>query len=201
MFTQILRAYYKAPVIAVSLSITLLNAPAMAASPAYMLRGLSHEMAYMKEGGPTLAPFAHIKFCMASPEQCAAQDGPRTIEMTSETRDAIATINRSVNASIVPKLDPPGQEVWKTDAIEGSCHDFAVTKREKLIAAGYSAKAVRLAVARTGEGEGHAVVVIRTSDGDMVLDNRTNAIKRWDRTDLHWIEIESSDDPHMWNAV
>jgi predicted transglutaminase-like cysteine proteinase len=201
MIAQILRAYYKAPVIAVSVSLAVFQAPAMAASPAYMLRGLSHEMAFMKEGSPTLAPFAHIKFCMESPQQCAAEDGPRTIEMTREARDTISAINRSVNLSIAPRLDPPGQEVWKTDTPEGSCHDYAVTKREKLIAAGYSAKAVRLAVARTGSGEGHAVVVIRTSDGDMVLDNRTNAIRRWDRTDLHWIEIESSDDPHMWNAV
>jgi predicted transglutaminase-like cysteine proteinase len=196
-----LNALCKASMIAASVSLTLLHAPAMAASPTYILRGLDRESAFVKEGGPTLAPFAHIKFCMASPEQCASGTGPGTIEMTPDARKTIAAINRSVNSSIAPRLDPPGQEVWKVDAAEGSCHDYAVTKRQKLLAAGYSPKAVRLAVARTGEGEGHAVVVVRTNEGDMVLDNRTNAIRRWDRTDLHWISIESSDDPHLWNAI
>jgi predicted transglutaminase-like cysteine proteinase len=121
--------------------------------------------------------------------------------MTSDARDRIAAINLNVNRAIRPLADPPGQEVWVIGGGAGSCHDYAVTKREQLLQAGFSSRAIRLAVAYTGDGQGHAVVVIRTNQGDMVLDNRTDTIRRWDRTDLRWVKIESSENPRFWVSL
>ncbi|MNL69638.1 hypothetical protein D3C87_1945270 [compost metagenome] len=58
-----------------------------------------------------------------------------------------------------------------------------------------------MAVARTRSGEGHAVLVVKTSKGDLVLDNRSSAIKPWRSTDLRWVKIQSGDNPKRWFAM
>lgn len=174
---------------------------AFAAGPGYLLRTFKNSSLFLSERQPTLAPFAHVKFCMTTPDQCAEQNGPKMITLTKESENQMRAINTTVNDTIEPLADPVGFEEWKVDAVAGSCHDYAVTKRKMLIDAGWSANAVRIAVAKTASGEGHAVVVVRTNRGDLVLDNRTKQIKRWNRTDLTWIKIESSDNPRLWFAL
>ncbi|MNL88581.1 hypothetical protein D3C87_2183760 [compost metagenome] len=63
---------------------------------------------------------------------------------------------------------------------------------------GWSAKALRIAVTKTPAGKGHAVLVVKTDRGDLVLDNRMNEIKSWTDTDLRWLMIQSGDDPRIW---
>jgi predicted transglutaminase-like cysteine proteinase len=41
-------------------------------------------------------------------------------------------------------------------------------------------------------GEGHAVLTVRTPDDDLILDNRTNQILKWDETGYAFIKRESS---------
>jgi predicted transglutaminase-like cysteine proteinase len=183
------------------LALTALQQAAEAAGPGSMARNLDKTQLYLKEGIATLAPFAHVRFCMTSPRQCEVTDGADVIDMTAQVKDRMAAINVSVNKAIRPLADPPGQEVWIVGGAAGSCHDYAVTKRKELLEAGFSSKAVRLAVAFTGDGQGHAVVVVRTNQGDMVLDNRTSAIRRWDRTDLRWVKIESTANPRFWVSL
>ncbi|MNL79260.1 hypothetical protein D3C87_2058250 [compost metagenome] len=83
----------------------------------------------------------------------------------------------------------------------GDCEDFALTKRDKLIALGWPARALRVAVAKTSWGEGHAVLVVKTDRGDLVLDNRTNVIKDWRSAGLHWTMIQSAESPKVWHAL
>jgi len=84
---------------------------------------------------------------------------------------------------------------------QGDCEDFALTKRKKLIEMGWSSRSLRIAVALTGRGEGHAVLIAKTSEGDLVLDNRTSAIKDWRRTDLQLVMLQSKDNPQQWYNV
>ena len=101
--------------------------------------------------------------------------------------------------SIRPVNDRPDQgDVWQVNVKSGDCEDFALTKRDHLIAMGWSPRALRIAVTKTPYGEGHAVLVVKTDQGDLVLDNRTNAIKGWKDTDLRWLMIQSGDNPRVW---
>ena len=110
-------------------------------------------------------------------------------------------VNSAINSAIVPREDPARSRTWEVNPPAGDCNDYAVSKRSELLQAGLSTKAVRLAVAMTPQGIGHTVVVVRTTDGDMVLDNRTYAIKRWDKTDLVWLKVESSTNPKQWDSL
>lgn len=85
--------------------------------------------------------------------------------------------------------------------VSGDCEDYAITKRHKLIAQGWPIRSLRLAVARTAWGEGHAVLVVKTSDGDLVLDNLTSAIKPFQKSGLRFLKIQSEDNPRMWFAL
>jgi predicted transglutaminase-like cysteine proteinase len=80
---------------------------------------------------------------------------------------------------IRPAGEAGDRDRWEADVAAGDCEDYALTKRRKLIALGWSARALRIAVARTASVEGHAVLVVATSQGDLVLDNCTMAVRGW----------------------
>jgi predicted transglutaminase-like cysteine proteinase len=165
--------------------------------PAVVLRG----KAFMPDKGRTLAPFAHVAFCLKSPAECRERRGDALLAMTDGNRAMLDSVNSAINNAIIPREDPARAGTWHVNPPAGDCNDYAVSKRNALIDSGLSTRAVRLAIAMTPQGIGHTVVVVRTTEGDMVLDNRTYEIKRWDRTDLAWLKVESSADPQKWERL
>jgi len=147
----------------------------------------------------TLAPFAFVRFCKDNSSNCDVGRGDAEVTLTPTLRAELLRINSTVNRTIVPKNDD--DDVWAQDVTSGDCEDFALTKRHQLIKAGWPTRSLRIAVAKTRAGEGHAVLVVRTSEGDLVLDNRTSAVRAWNQTDLKWIKIQSGDNPRLWYAI
>ena len=62
-------------------------------------------------------------------------------------------------------------EVWLVAPHQGDCTDYAVTKRHELLARGWSSHSLLLTEVVVASGEHHLVLVVRTSEGDFVLDN------------------------------
>ncbi|MBO9186797.1 transglutaminase-like cysteine peptidase [Rhizobium sp. L80/93] len=154
--------------------------------------------AFLVERGRTLAPFAHVAFCMKAPFECKNNGGSSVVTMTASNTATLESVNNAVNSAIVPREDPARVGTWQVNPFAGDCNDYAVSKRSELIQAGMPARALRLAVAKTPSGIGHTVLVVRTTLGDVVLDNRNYQLKRWDRTDLTWLKIESGANPQLW---
>lgn len=180
--------------------------PAAAAGPGGFARNLrdTPTVSFIAARTPTLAPFAHVKFCMQNPAECKKSSGSSVIAMTSYRENQLKRVNSSVNRSVRAVNDSSatdGGDVWQVSGGSGDCEDFALIKRKRLIAMGWSPRALRIAVARTGSGEGHAVLVVKTSRGDLVLDNRTAAIRNWKNTDLRWVKIQSGDNPRIWYNI
>ena len=172
-----------------------------AAGPAGQARGMGGAVAHIIEGDRTLAPFASVVFCMQQPDQCKDTGGADIVMLDPAHKAELASVNSSVNHSIRPVNDAPGTDVWSVDVTEGDCEDYALTKRKHLLALGWSSRALRIAVARTSSGEGHAVLIAKTSEGDLVLDNRTGRIKDWRSTDLHWVMFQSERGPQQWVSL
>lgn len=151
--------------------------------------------------GFTLAPLPFVKFCMQQASECQPAAG--SPEPTAEMLARMIAINREVNRSISPmrKPTPPLLTSWTIAPDAGDCNDYAVTKRHRMIAAGWPSSHVLLAAVATSEGQGHLVVVVRTAEGDLVLDNLTDAIRRWDKTSFDWIALQSQEDPRFWLAA
>ncbi|OJF96375.1 hypothetical protein AX760_25280 [Pararhizobium antarcticum] len=176
-----------------------------AAGPAGFSRGIAKTPAvsFIRERSPTLAPFAHVKFCKSNPADCNAGRGEAIVNLTGAKRGQLQSVNAQVNRSMRARSDQNGAagDIWQAGTQSGDCEDFALTKRRQLISMGWSPRSLRVAVATTSSGEGHAVLLVKTSKGDLVLDNRTSTIKNWRRTDLRWVKIQSGDNPRRWFSL
>lgn len=174
-----------------------------AAAPAGMGRSfqLPPASAFISTSRTTLAPFAFVRFCRANLADCEADNSASIVDLTKENRRKLQSVNVAVNRSIRPVNDSPKDDVWAADVLSGDCEDFALTKRRHLIAQGWPARSLRIAIARTQSGDGHAVLVVKTSEGDLVLDNRFSTIRTWDKTDLIWEKIQSGENPRIWFGI
>lgn len=149
----------------------------------------------------TVAPFSFARFCADYSGQCEARGASGPVKLTPQRRDELRRINTAVNRAIRYEEDEPGDDVWKIGVTAGDCEDYVLAKRQKLLAAGWPSSALRIAIATTPSGIGHAVLVITTEDQDLVLDNRTNTIKPWHTVNLNWLKIQNPDNPKKWLAL
>lgn len=160
----------------------------------------------IREGGWSVSPMGHVMFCQAQPAECRKPSLVHVtrVSMTGGRFAALRTINTAVNRAIIPLNDRSGPGVidqWSLEPRAGDCEDFAITKRHRLIAAGWPASALRLAIGRLPSGEGHAVLIARTDKGDYVLDNRTDDIRPWRQTDIRWLSMQSGANPQFWRSI
>jgi predicted transglutaminase-like cysteine proteinase len=75
----------------------------------------------------------------------------------------------------------------------GDCEDFQLLKRKVLAEQGLSRRAMRMTVVIDDQGEGHAVMMIRTDRGDFILDNKRSAILTWQQTEYTFVKREGQD--------
>lgn len=149
----------------------------------------------------TVEPFSHVLFCKQYSGECNSSGGPEKIELTAARKAELATVNRAINSEIISQNESGGDDVWKLSPSAGDCEDYAVTKRHRLIEQGWPASTLRLAIGYTRKGEGHLVLVVGTTDGDVVLDNETNAIRNWEDAGLSWREVQSAKNPRVWYTI
>jgi len=139
---------------------------------------------------------AWIIFCEQHASECMVDVAkPEIMPMTNNTLQIIEAVNHHVNRSISPRrdLDHWGKiDQWDlpTDG-EGDCEDYQLLKRKLLVEAGLPRRAMRMPVIDE-TGQGHAVLTIRTADGDLILDNRVDAVLRVHEVAYEFIKRESS---------
>lgn len=158
-----------------------------AAGPAGAAQGPQHK---------SVAPIGFQLFCLKSPSFCQP-GGAAEMAMTAELLEVLGQVNRQVNRAIRPQAD--GQvDRWTLNVKAGDCEDYVLAKRHKLMALGLPSSALRIAQVRTSRGEGHAVLVVHTDQGDFTLDNLTPAIRKL-RASGYRVVAMSTADPLVWN--
>ncbi|MGC4025731.1 MAG: transglutaminase-like cysteine peptidase [Mesorhizobium sp.] len=159
----------------------------------------------MTTGGRTTQPIGHYEFCKKLPAECSARgisDGPA--RMSQSLLQKIGSINSAVNAAITPKTD---MEIWGKDEVwsfpdgVGDCEDYVLEKRRLLIASGISPSNALITVVRQPNGEGHAVLTVRTTAGDYILDNLESGVQRWDETAYTYLKRQSEKNPGQWLSI
>ena len=157
-------------------------------------------------GSETSVPYGWVEFCQRHAEECldeehAAQD----IQLTTAALKLIGRINADVNRSIEPVTDIDQWGLidhWDLPVDgKGDCEDYALLKRQKLVAAGFPKAALLLTVVKQENGEGHSVLTIKTSRGDYVLDNLTDRVKPWSATPYRFVKRQSQQNPNVWVAI
>ncbi|CAG1014288.1 MAG: transglutaminase-like cysteine peptidase [Rhizobiaceae bacterium] len=159
----------------------------------------------MATGGLTSQPIGHYEFCKANPAECSirmADAGP--LHITGGVWAQITRINRTVNKSVKPMNDYDiygKDEVWAYPNGVGDCEDYVLEKRRQLAAQGISLSDLLITVVRKPDGEGHAVLTVRTNKGDFVLDNLTDKVKLWGDTGYRFLKRQSSEHTGRWVSI
>jgi predicted transglutaminase-like cysteine proteinase len=155
-------------------------------------------------GLETKPPFGWPDFCQSYSGECDNRDLPPTIiVLTAQTWHQLRSINDMVNSTIQPLSDMDHWRVvdkwdYPTDGF-GDCEDYALAKRKLLMERGYPRQALLMTVVRyPTDGEGHAVLMAKTELGDVILDNRRDAILYWSDTGYEFIERQSQENQNRW---
>lgn len=155
--------------------------------------------------GRTLPPIGFVKFCGRRPGSCAARgSGTLRPQFTARQWELVNSINSHVNAGVQPAsdMDIYGEaEHWDYPARRGDCEDYALLKQRYLEALGIPRSALLLTVVLDDQNEGHAVLMLATSEGDFILDNRRNGVRRWSDNEYTFLKRQSQRDPRDWLAL
>jgi predicted transglutaminase-like cysteine proteinase len=131
--------------------------------------------------------------------------GAAPLSMSRETWALLTRVNDDVNRAIIPQDDTKtyGVSDYWAEPLEagiryGDCEDYVLEKRHALVAAGLPQQALSIGVVLTEKGDTHAVLVVATSTGDYVLDNRTPWILPWRQAAYRWRERQVAGSASQW---
>jgi predicted transglutaminase-like cysteine proteinase len=159
----------------------------------------------MQTGGLTSQPIGHYEFCRANPVECNIRlrdSGPE--RMSGALWKEIVAVNVGVNAAVRPANDVDlfgKDEVWSYPEGAGDCEDYVLEKRRNLMRQGLSLSNLLITVVRKPDGEGHAVLTVRTDRGDFVLDNLTDSVREWDSTGYRFLKRQASNHTGRWVTI
>ena len=175
-------------------------------APAHAGLSAPQTLRSMITGAVTSQPIGHYEFCKALADECSIRTRPSVPpKVTDHGWSVIRDINASVNHAVVPMTDMEiygREEVWAyPEDGAGDCEDFVLEKRRRLEKAGISASDLLITVVRKPNGEGHAVLTLRTNDGDFILDNLSDDVLAWSDTPYTFLKRQASFDSGRWVKI
>jgi predicted transglutaminase-like cysteine proteinase len=179
---------------------TLAAAASMLALAGYAYAGPS-----METGGLTSQPIGHYEFCKLNPAECLVKaSNLPPYHLTRENWQMVFKVNQAVNKRIRPATDQDiyhKDEVWAYPVNYGDCEDYVLLKRRVLIDKGIAPGNVLITVVRKPDGEGHAVLTVRTDRGDFILDNLNEEVLNWEATEYRYLKRQSSEHSGRWVTI
>jgi len=92
-------------------------------------------------------------------------------------------------------------EEWLVSPRAGDCNDYAVTKRHKLLACGWPSRSLLLAEVVVPSGEHHLVLVVRSREDDLILDNLNSNVRSASQVRYQWVRAQQTKNPRFWSTV
>lgn len=167
--------------------------------------GGGEKSAFMAVKGKTAQPIGHHEFCQVYAAECEIQSDSRVRVRLDDRRLAeLDAVNRKVNTTVRPATDDElfgRPEVWDFPDGSGDCEDFVLLKRKMLIDKGWPSAALLITVVRQTNGDGHAVLTVTTSRGDLVLDNLEPHILLWSETSYRYLKRQSEYNSGEWVSI
>ena len=171
-------------------------------------RGLKHQFSQIVFDAPALPPFGHTRFCLRYPDECKVHSidfRRRYIALTSARWEELNSVNRKINRDIVAQITPGNGtfDEWIISPAAGDCKDYAITKRHELLVRGWPSRALLLSEVVVPSGEHHLILVVRTKDTDLVLDNLNPNVRSVSATyrQYQWVRVETPQNPKFWARV
>lgn len=166
-----------------------------------MIASTALASSWLTTGRTASIPFGHMEYCQRHRYDCGRHGG--VAGLANARIATLQRVNVSVNRSIEPMSDQKAhgrREVWLASTRAGDCEDYVLAKRNKLLRRGFKPGHLRIAVGRS-RGEVHAVLVVRTRQGDLVLDNNTDEVLPVNRSRMRFAKLQSATDSAKWVRV
>lgn len=153
----------------------------------------------------TSQPIGHYEFCKRLPNECAIRSVDQTpLELSKQLLRRLEKLTISVNQAVKPMSDIDlysKDEYWAYPDKFGDCEDYVFRKRRVLMQEGISPSNLLITVLRKPDGEGHAVLTVRTDQGDFILDNLTDSVVPWDETGYIFLKRQATDHTGLWVTI
>jgi predicted transglutaminase-like cysteine proteinase len=185
---------------AVTVAIVMLSAPALTLG--------REQPKFIAVGDVARPPFGWIQFCHDYAPKWECDTSPtaaRDIVMSPAAWNDLVRINRWVNDNVRPITD---EEHWGMvehwsypDDGYGDCDNYVLLKRKMLIDSGWPREALLITVVRDRNGDGHAVLTVKTDKGEFILDNQSEDIVLWWETGYRFVKRQSQTDPNVWVSL
>lgn len=161
---------------------------------------------YIAVGKQTLIPYGWVDFCNRYDNECRTQPvAAQDVQHSAVSASIMKRINTWVNVNIKPRSD---QDHWRkvdrwdypTDGF-GDCEDYVLLKRKLLIEEGFPRQALLVTVVKDERGDGHAVLTVKTTNGEFVLDNLNDRVLPWSKVPYRFVKRQSQTDPNVWVEI
>ena len=161
---------------------------------------------YIAAGDVTRPPIGWVDFCgRYAPECNTTPTVARDVVLSTKAWTDLVRINKWVNGNIKPMTD---MEHWGVverwdypDDGRGDCEDYVLLKRRMLMESGWPREALLITVVREQNGNGHAVLTVKTDKGEFILDNQNEHILLWSETSYHFVKRQAQTDPNLWVSL
>jgi predicted transglutaminase-like cysteine proteinase len=166
----------------------------------------ANELLFVSTGDVTRPPIGWVDFCVDHPVECRVQPTTaRDVVLSNKAWTDLARTNKWVNDNVKPMTDLEHYgvvEKWAyPDDGYGDCEDYVLLKRRMLMEAGWPRAALLITVVREKNGNGHAVLTVKTDKGEFILDNQEERILLWSETSYRYVKRQSQTDPNRWVAL
>ncbi len=172
-------------------------------APVAAADGVWPKASYIVVGGQTLVPYGWVDFCNRYSGECNGRALPAMdLNLTAKTQKILEKINGWVNSHVKSTAD---QDHWgvvdqwdyPSDGL-GDCEDYVLYKRRLLMEEGFPREALLVTVVKDEHGDGHAVLTVKTNQGEYVLDNLRDQIRPWSQTGYKYVKRQSQTDQNVW---
>jgi predicted transglutaminase-like cysteine proteinase len=161
---------------------------------------------FITVGEITRAPIGWVEFCVEYDPECKTKpSAARDVVLSGQAWKDLQRINLWVNTHVKPMTD---MEHWGVverwnypDDGYGDCEDYVLQKRKMLMQSGWPREALLITVVRDKNGDGHAVLTVKTDKGEYILDNQTDDVVLWSETGYRFVKRQSQSDPNVWVAL
>src|SRR5260370_948097 len=158
-------------------------------------------------GAETSIPYGWVDFCNRHAEECAlGRLTPVDVRLTKQVWKTLNEVNAFANGAIEPlnNFEHWGATLdhwdYPVDG-KGDCKIYALFKRKLLIERGFPRQPLLMTIVRDLNGEGHAVLTVKTDRGDFVLDNLSPDVRPWSATGYQFFKRQAQHDPNVWLSL
>ena len=162
-----------------------------------------NDRAFLTVQKPIQAPSGFVGICSRYDWVCASSGSS---DLTAADKLALAQqVNRTVNRKVrqIDDVRQYGkQEHWALPTRRGGdCEDLVLLKKKMLLEQGVPSQSLLISTVLDRSMRSHAVLVLRTDHGDMVLDNLTDRILPWNKTGYTFLKLQNPNAMSRWEAV